>query len=140
MLGTRMLSDAREGVHMMTTAANLNLEARAIRIGADILVYLWGGSRPHIGAVAAAQPRPSLANSRCISASCSVLTYPGHKEDIVVKRVSERLSATLNARVVVTAGMHWEHLASVDLKTIDKRVEEMISLLEEKLAMPESHL
>ena len=29
-------------------------------IGPDLLVAIWGGEKPHIGAVAAAQPRPRL--------------------------------------------------------------------------------
>jgi len=124
-------------VHVSTAASRLKLEARAIRIGTDILVILWGGSRPHIGAVAAAQPRPSLADAQRISASCSVLTYSGHKEDTVVKRVSEQLSAALNTQVVVTAGMHWDNLGLTDLRIIDERVEDILSQLTKKLTTQE---
>jgi hypothetical protein len=35
------------------------VEAEVVHIGPDILVYVWGGERPHIGAIAAAQPRRS---------------------------------------------------------------------------------
>jgi hypothetical protein len=37
-----------------------NLSASVRLIGEDVLVAIWGGEKPHIGAVAVAQPRPSL--------------------------------------------------------------------------------
>ncbi len=132
-----MMPRSDEAITVSTSAPTLKLEARAICIGADILVVLQGGSQPHIGAVAAAQPRPSLADAQRISASCSVLTYPGHKEDTVVKRVSEQLSAVLNTRVVVTAGMHWDGLSGTDLQIIDERVGDIICQLTEKLTTQE---
>jgi hypothetical protein len=72
------------------------VEAEAVRIGPDILVYVWGGERPHIGAVAAAQPRPSLADPNRTSATASVLSYVGHKEDGVAKEMAEAISARFN--------------------------------------------
>jgi len=33
-------------------------------IGQDILVSIWGGTRPHIGAVGMAIPMPSLKNQK----------------------------------------------------------------------------
>ena len=45
-------------VHTEEDAYNLSASVRLI--GADVLVAIWGGERPHIGAVAVAQPRPSL--------------------------------------------------------------------------------
>jgi len=79
-------------------------------IGDDLLVAIWGGTRPHIGAVAVALPRPSIADPQITSATSSVFTLLGHKEDEVVKMVSERLSGRLEKNVVVTAGIHWDHL------------------------------
>ncbi len=74
------------------------------------MTCLWGGTRPHIGAVAVAVPRPSIADPSTTSATASVLTLVGHKEDDVVKMVSQRLSARLSKKVIVTAGIHWDHL------------------------------
>ena len=93
--------------------------ADAVKIGNDYLVYLWGGEAPHIGAVAAAQPRPSLVDPAQTSASSSVLTYVGHKEDVVVKQVAEELSSALNENIVVTAGIHWDN---IEKSGIDKVV------------------
>ena len=88
----------------------LEVSAQANVVGDDLLVVLWGGTRPHIGAIAIAQPRPSLKDPEIISATSSVFTFLGHKEDVVAKEMSEELAKRLNRNVVVVAGMHWEKL------------------------------
>ena len=124
-------------IYVCTQQTSFVIEARALQIGADMLVCIWGGDRPHIGAVAAAQPRPSLADQNRRSATCSVLTYPGHKEDEVVKLVSERLSASLDTHVVVTAGIHWDELKQNEISIIESRIEEIICQLTVKLKKQE---
>jgi hypothetical protein len=81
-----------------------------IQVGDDLLSCFWGGTQPHIGAVSVALPRPSLADASATSSTSSVFALLGHKEDVLVKMVSERLSARLNRNVVVTAGIHWDDL------------------------------
>ncbi len=83
-----------------------------------MLVSIWGGTHPHIGAVALAVPRPSLTNAHITSSTSSVLTRIGHKEDEIVKRVSEEMSAALNTPVIVTAGIHWEDLSEEGIETV----------------------
>ena len=116
-------------IYVRTEQTSLVVEARAVQIGADILVYIWGGDRPHIGAVAAAQPRPSLADENRRSATCSVLTYLGHKEDEVVKLVAEHLSAVLDTHVVVTAGIHWDGLDQNQIRAIGTGIEDIMRQL-----------
>ncbi len=86
------------------------IHSLSMLMGDDLLTCLWGGTEPHIGAVAVALPRPSNADPQMTSATSSVLTLLGHKEDSVVKMVSERLSSRLNRTAVVSAGIHWDHL------------------------------
>lgn len=88
----------------------LKVSAQANLVGDDLAVILWGGSRPHIGAVGIAEPRPSLKDPRITSATGSVFTFLGHKEDVVAKEMSEYLAGQLDRKVVVLAGMHWEEL------------------------------
>ena len=92
------------------------LQARVILVGDDLLVSIWGGTHPHIGAVALALPRPSLKDKKKTSATSSVLTVLGHKEDQTVKAVSETLSAILKKNTVVTAGIHWDNLKAEEIK------------------------
>ncbi|MBT7956948.1 MAG: hypothetical protein HN731_17255 [Rhodospirillaceae bacterium] len=107
--------------------------AEAVKIGNDYLVYLWGGEAPHIGAVAAAQPRPSLVDPAETSASSSVLTYLGHKEDIVAKQVAEDLSSALDENVVVTAGIHWDNIEKTGIEKVVTGCREVTEALIEVL-------
>ncbi|MBW2038161.1 MAG: hypothetical protein JRI46_00970 [Deltaproteobacteria bacterium] len=93
----------------------LEVFAQVEVLGDDLLVILWGGTRPHIGAIGVAQPRPSLKDPKTISATSSVFTFLGHKEDVLVKAMSEELASRLNKKVVVVAGMHWEELKGKEI-------------------------
>ena len=97
---------------------HFRIHAQVQPIGDDLLVAIWGGTKPHIGAVGIAQPRPSLANPKRWSATSSNFTFPGHKEDLLVKEISEVLASGLHKNVVVTAGIHWDDLEPRDLVTI----------------------
>ena len=121
-------------VSVRTAADSWLVHAEAVQIGGDLLVYLWGGERPHIGAVAAAQPRPSLSGDGSTSATASVLAFPGHKEDQVVKTVAEALSARLKSNVVVTAGLHWDNLPPDAIAEVMERCREIAKLLLSALA------
>ena len=94
------------------------IHATATLIGDDLLVAIWGGTKPHIGAVAVALPRSSIADPHIVSSTSSVFTLLGHKEDEVVKMVSEHLSAHLGKNVVVTAGIHWDNLPEEAIEEI----------------------
>jgi hypothetical protein len=109
------------------------LEATAMLIGDDLLVSIWGGTRPHIGAVALALPRPSLRDKKKISATSSVLTVPGHKEDQTVKFVSEALSAALRKNTAVTAGIHWDRLGPDEIEVIINLTEKLTQKIIDKL-------
>ena len=99
----------------------LEVSAQANVVGDDLLVVLWAGARPHIGAIGIAQTRPSLKDPKIISATSSVFTFLGHKEDVVAKEMSEESARKLNRKVVVVAGMHWEKLH-------DERIDEVIGM------------
>ena len=100
---------------------NFEVFAQVSVLDEDLLVVLWGGTRSHIGAIGIAQPRPSLKDPKMISATSSVFTFLGHKEDVVAKAMSEELAKRLNRNVVVVAGMHWEELQ-------DEKIEEVIGI------------
>jgi len=101
------------------------IHATAMLIGDDLLVAIWGGTKPHIGAMAVALPRPSIADPQITSSTSSVFTLLGHKEDEVVKMVSERLSAQLERNVVVTAGIHWDDLPEEAIEEIVQNCREL---------------
>ncbi|WP_018754619.1 hypothetical protein [Paenibacillus terrigena] len=90
--------------------------------GEDLCVTIAGGTKPHIGAVALAQVRPSLADSSRLSASVSVLTLLGHKEDEIAKYVAQQIAVARGANVVVSCGVHIDHASLDQLQEIDQAI------------------
>ena len=82
------------------------LEARVQEMGADLVVAVGGGQRPHVGSVVLAQPVPSRSPGKAWTASCSVLTIPPHKEEPIARGIATRLAEALGRVAVVTAGVH----------------------------------
>jgi hypothetical protein len=103
------------------------------RIGSDLLVSIWGGIRPHIGAVAMAVPRPSLKDPKKMSATSSNFTFVGHKEDLLAKKISEKIASQLKTNVIVTAGIHWDKLPPHKIETIEKLTDSLTDLILKKL-------
>jgi hypothetical protein len=102
-------------------------------VGPDLLVSIWGGTWPHIGATGIAIPRPSLKNQKKWSATSSNFTFLGHKEDVMVKKISEKLAALLRRNVVVTAGVHWDGITSNEIKTIQNLTQKLSDQIVKRL-------
>jgi hypothetical protein len=112
-----------------TREGSYDLEAGVRRIGEDFLVAIWGGEKPHIGAVSVAQPRPSLQDPAATSASASVICLLGHKEDELAKAAGEILAAALNTIVVVTAGIHWDHLDEAGIQQVIRNSQILVEMI-----------
>ena len=125
------------GFTIKTKEEAYGLEASVREIGEDLLIAIWGGGKPHIGAVAVAQPRPSLKDESVVSATASVFCYLGHKDDIIAKEAAEKLSATLNTNVTVTAGVHWDDIDEAGIKAIIANSQELVNLIIEKIVAQE---
>jgi hypothetical protein len=115
-----------------TDTGAYDLTASVRWIGPDLLVAIWGGEKPHIGAVAVAQPRPSLKDPEVTSATASVICNVGHKEDELVKAASEILASVLKTQVVVAAGIHWDNLDENGIQTIIKNSRILVEIIMEK--------
>ncbi len=116
-----------------TDEGRYDIEAYIRFVGEDVLVAIWGGDKPHIGAVAAATPRPSLKDPNVTSATASVICFLGHKEDELAKAASEMIAAKLNTRVVVTAGIHWDNLSEDGIRSVMKNSKTLMKLIAERL-------
>ena len=121
--------------NVKTNLGEYDLEAYGRFVGNSLLIAIWGGERPHIGAVAVAQPRPSLKDPKMTSASVSVICLLGHKEDDIAKACSEVLSSALNADVVVTAGIHWDNLNANDINKVISNAEILLDLILERISL-----
>jgi hypothetical protein len=110
-----------------------NLEALVKGIGEDLLIAIWGGDRPHIGAVAVAQPRPSLRDKSEISATASVFCYVGHKDDVIAKEAAEKISSALNTNVTVAVGIHWDDIDEAGITCVMENSRELIEMITERV-------
>jgi hypothetical protein len=81
-------------------------------------VNLLGGDAPHIGAVAVAIPRTSLARLARRSATTSVFALVGHKDDELARSMATDLARHLGITVVVTAGVHVPRARSSDIAAV----------------------
>ena len=125
---------------LQTEEDDYNLSASVRLIGEDVLVAIWGGEKPHIGAVAVAQPRPSLKDPDVTSSSASVICLVGHKEDELAKATAEILAATLKTQVVVTAGIHWDNLAPEGIQHVVRNSEILVDMILQRCVVEFSSL
>ena len=129
------MHDTISSLSVGTGPGRLDLIAQALWVGPDLVVVVTGGELPHVGAVAVAAPRPSLADPSITSATASVFTYPSHKEDRLAQATAELLSAKLETRVVVTAGCHWDNLDTESITQVSANGRRLgLMLLEALLA------
>jgi hypothetical protein len=119
---------------LQTTSGLFDIEANVRQIGPDLLVAIWGGDQPHIGAVAIAQPRPSLKDPTQNAATASVFCFLGHKEADLAKKAAERLSAALTTNVTVTAGLHWEGITAAGIQQALDNSEELVEMIIDRIS------
>ena len=114
-------------------AAGCSLEVSAAFVGEDILVCLQGGERPHLGCVVQTEPRESLTGDGSVSATSSVLNYPGHKDEVVCRYVAEKISRELKRRVVCTGGFHKDGITIEEIREVQRVVETVTEKIVVKL-------
>ena len=108
------------------------VEAEVKLIGSDLLITLYGGDKFHIGSVAVALPRPSLKNKKQMSSTSSVYNFLGHKDGVVAQRMSEALSAGLNKKVVVVAGIHIDKITQKGIEKVIKNCDKLAQKIRKK--------
>ena len=114
-------------------AAGCTLEVSAAFVGEDILVCLQGGKRPHLGCVVQTEPRESLTGDGSVSATSSVLNFPGHKDEVVCRWMAEKISKELGKRVVCTGGFHKDGISAEEIREVQMAVEQLTERLVKRL-------
>jgi len=107
----------------------LHVAVQAQWVGPDLIVTIGGGTRAHVGAVAVAQPRPSLKGDGKVSATASVIALLGHKEDELARWAALLLAAQLNTTVVVTAGLHVDEATIEQILQLDAEARRLVTAL-----------
>lgn len=116
-------------MHFATSLAQQKLQLVATSLGRDMNIALFGGDRAHIGAMALAQNRPSLQTPGKVSASTSVITVCGHKEDQLAKYVAEQVAVKIDAIVTVSCGIHFDDIDYATLNAIPTAVDSLMNQL-----------
>jgi hypothetical protein len=57
----------------------------------------------------------------------------GHKEDTLAKAAAEVLAASLNAHVVVTAGIHWDNIDQRGIEKVMGNSEILVQMILDKV-------
>ncbi len=114
---TRVDPDLASSDPVIVELRGRSLQARPIWVGADLVVPIGGGSRPHIGSVVIAQPVSGSREGGRRSPSISVLTIPPHKEEPIARVVAKRLAESLHCVVVASAGVHEDELSLDGIET-----------------------
>ena len=96
---------------------NFKITADIIRTGEDLVIII-GGGKYHIGAVGISYPTASIIEEEKNTITTSVITLPAHKEDIVAKMFSEKVSKALNKKIVAVAGIHFDNISKDDIEKI----------------------
>ena len=111
----------------------LQVSVQANWTGPDLVVTIGGGMRAHVGAVAVAQPRPSLKGDGRVSSTASVIALLGHKEDELARWAALLLAAELNTTVVVTAGLHVDAATPEQILQLDAEARTLVKRLAERV-------
>lgn len=109
-----------DSISLAQGEGKFRVQCDAVEIGSDLVVKVYGGDKPHVGAVAIGIPRPSLADGEQISASVSVFTLTGHKEDELAKILAGKIAAALNRVTVLTAGIHIDNITPEEIRVFEK--------------------
>mgnify|MGYP005851073091 CR=1 FL=1 len=108
----------------------------AVRAGAGLVVTITGGDGPHIGAVGLGIPRPSHRDPARTSATSSVLSLTGHRDDELAKPLAEEAAARLGHPVVVVVGVHVADATEADIALLSDNVRQTLTALLEGLGVP----
>lgn len=110
-----------------------SIDAEVLCIGEDILVSVWGGTKPHIGSVVMSIPRPSLKDPNMISTTSSVFNCTGHKDEAIARLLSENIAAALNRLTIATAGFHIDTINKNGLRLIMKNAKSLSTIILKKI-------
>lgn len=109
------------------------IQCKVIKMGEDINMMIEGGDIPHIGAVALGIAFQMPHNINKMTASVSLLTVPGHKEDDVVLKYAKRLVQELGVTSVVTCGIHIQNITFEEIQELMDVIDDLVTRAIEQL-------
>jgi len=94
-------------------------------IGGDLMISVWGGTKPHIGSISVSVPRPGLKDGTRMSSTSSVINLIGHKDEVVARKFSEQLAAKFNRNAIATAGVHIDDITENQINIIMQNITDL---------------
>ena len=95
-------------------------------IGADLHLAIFGGDRPHIGAVALSASHPSLKNPEQEDVTTSVIAVTGHKEDLLARNAAQRIASASRRTTCVSCGIHLDEISKEEIRLVQALVEDLV--------------
>lgn len=100
------------------------ITAQVLQLDEGLHVSVFGGTRPHIGAVSVVLPTGAVETTQ----------FPGHKDGVVSGRWAEALSGAGHCPCVVAAGIHYDNLSGQEIGMVVTAAEEMLNAVLDMLA------
>ena len=91
-------------------------------IGDDLMISVWGGTKPHIGSISVSVPRPGLKDGTRMSSTSSVINLIGHKDEVIARKFSEQFAAKFNRNAIATAGVHIDDITENQINIIMQNI------------------
>jgi len=113
-----------EPIRAFAGSGRFRVTAELVRSGNDLLARVSGGERPHVGAVALAQYEPERR-----SATVSVLTAYGHRDDAVAARFAKALAAAGKCTAAASAGLHVDGAGEEEIAQLRENAEACLGQL-----------
>jgi hypothetical protein len=85
------------------------------KIGDDLVFFLGGGERSHIGGVVIAEPRKKVKAVR----------LPGHYDDIVLLPIAKAACEKYKTKAVAIGGVHVEHATKKEIDLLVENCKEL---------------
>jgi len=116
-----------------TGEGRLGVTLQATITDDGLVAQVFGGEKPHVGAVALSLPRPGLADPRKVSCNTTVVPLLGHKDDEIAKPVAEEIVKAWGSPVVVVAGVHLDNASGEEVESLINNCMEVTRTLIEYL-------
>jgi hypothetical protein len=110
-------------IDLTETAGRLTMHLEARRIGKDWNISVFGGDRPHIGAVALASPENP-------ETPCQLLCLTNHREGDIAKSLASAMANHFSSAVCVSCGIHLDNITRDEIQMVYIIVEKFISSLQ----------
>jgi hypothetical protein len=106
-------------IKLTKTAGRLTMHLEARQIGMDWNILVYGGDRPHIGAVA-------LASSESSDGTCQLISIANHREGDIAQRIAIAIANHFQSTACVSCGIHLDNITLDEIQLVQSISENFI--------------